>query len=200
MSHFNHAANTWDSEGKIQLMNRLATNASEKLNLQKDLDILDFGCGTGLFGLEFIDYAKSITGIDTSEGMLEVFREKVKGYDHIKCIQKDLEKESLESDQKFDLIVSSMTFHHLTNPMHMIRKLSDLLKDGGQMAIVDLEKEDGTFHPNNEEMGVKHFGFSNEELRSWAAEANLQIDTCTINSVEKNERQYNQFLAIFRKS
>lgn len=199
MSHFNHAANDWDSEGKIKLMNRLASNASKKLNLEKGLDILDFGCGTGLFGLEFIDYAKSITGIDTSEGMLDVFKSKVEGLDHIDCILKDLENEPFGSDKKFDLIVSSMTFHHLTNPKAMIRKLAELLKAGGKMAIVDLEKEDGTFHPNNKEMGVKHFGFSEEELRSWAQETGLEVDISTINSVEKNDREYNQFLAVYKK-
>ncbi len=198
MSHFNHVANTWDSEGKIKLMESLANNTCEKLKLKKDLDILDFGCGTGLFGLEFLDYAKSITGIDTSEGMLEVFKEKTKGHDHIECHLLDLEKEPYTGAKKFDLVVSSMTFHHLNDPATMIKKLSGLLNKGGQMAIVDLEKEDGTFHPNNEEMGVKHFGFSEEELKAWGDKANLKVEVCTINSVEKNDRTYNQFLALFR--
>jgi ubiquinone/menaquinone biosynthesis C-methylase UbiE len=198
MSHFNHVANTWDSEGKIKLMGRLANNTCEKLKLKKDLDILDFGCGTGLFGLEFLDFAKSITGIDTSEGMLEVFKEKAKGFDHIDCHLLDLEKEPFESEKRFDLIISSMTFHHLNDPSAMIEKLSGLLKVGGQMAIVDLEKEDGTFHPNNEEMGVKHFGFSEDEIKSWANKANLGVEVHTINSVDKNDRTYNQFLALFR--
>lgn len=197
MSHFNHVANTWDSEGKIKLMSQLASKASEKLQLKDDLDILDFGCGTGLFGLEFLEYAKSITGVDTSEGMLEVFREKVKDLPNVNCLLKDLEKGPFEEKLSFDLIVSSMTFHHLSDPEKMIKKLREHLNPNGQMAIVDLEKEDGSFHPDNEGMGVKHFGFSEETLRGWAIASGMKVEVTTINTVEKNDRSYNQFLAIF---
>lgn len=196
MSHFNHAANSWDSEGKIKLMGRLSENTKKRLDLgERKLDILDFGCGTGLFGLEFIDHAKSILGIDTSEGMLAVFDEKVKEHNHISSKLINLEKEDL--DKKFDLVVSSMTFHHLDEPQKAIQKLSKMLNPGGKLAIVDLEKEDGSFHPDPAGMGVKHFGFSQEELEGWAKEANLEVKTCTINEVEKNEKTYQQFLAVF---
>lgn len=196
MSHFNHAANSWDSEGKIKLMGRLSENTKKRLDLgERKLDILDFGCGTGLFGLEFIDHAKSILGIDTSEGMLAVFDEKVKEHNHISSKLINLEKEDL--DKKFDLVVSSMTFHHLDEPQKAIQKLSKMLNPGGKLAIVDLEKEDGSFHPDPAGMGVKHFGFSQEELEGWAKEANLEVKTCTINEVEKNDRTYQQFLAVF---
>jgi tRNA (cmo5U34)-methyltransferase len=197
MSHFNHVANDWDNEGKIKLMNTLATKTRKKLDIKDKVDILDFGCGTGLFGLEFIEQAKSITGIDTSEGMLEVFNKKAANYNNIKSININLEQE--ECNLKVDLIVSSMTFHHLDNPSRTLKKLSSMLNPKGQLAIVDLEKEDGTFHPDNKAMGVKHLGFSNEEIKSWADEAGLKVELCTINSLEKNDRSYNQFLAVFKQ-
>ena len=66
MSHFNQAANEWDSDEKTQMMVKLAARTLEHLKLNKKLDILDFGCGTGLFGLEFKEYIHTLTGIDTS--------------------------------------------------------------------------------------------------------------------------------------
>ncbi|POB13466.1 MULTISPECIES: class I SAM-dependent DNA methyltransferase [Pseudomonadati] len=197
MSHFNHAANTWDSEDKIALMQTLAEKTRERLKLTQKVDLLDFGCGTGLFGLEFIDDAKSITGVDTSTGMLEVFDKKSSDFDHINSINIDLENQEL--DKKFDLIISSMTFHHLDSPAKMTAKLAAMLNEGGQMAIVDLESEDGSFHPDPKGMGVKHFGFSNDEIVSWADKANLNVKIETINSRTKNGREYNQFLAVFYK-
>ncbi|WP_417336201.1 methyltransferase domain-containing protein [Halobacteriovorax marinus] len=71
MSHFNHVANEWDSEEKIKMMEALSTKTKEFLNLDDKRKILDFGCGTGLFGLNFLEHASSILGIDTSEGMLK---------------------------------------------------------------------------------------------------------------------------------
>ncbi len=198
MSHFNHVANEWDSEGKVQLMAKLAEETLAQLNLSgKKLDILDFGCGTGLFGLSFIDCANSLTGVDTSEGMLEVFNEKVKGLSHVKTHLLNLEKEDMVGS--FDLIVSSMTFHHLVKPSSVLLKLSKLIREKGKMAIVDLVTEDGSFHPDPKAMGVHHYGFSSEEIQAWAEEVGCEVSITTINRVEKNGRNYDQFLAIFNK-
>lgn len=195
MSHFNEVANEWDSEGKVKLMQKLAAGAKNVLNLQGKLDIMDFGTGTGLFGLEFKDNIKTLTGVDVSDGMLKVFDEKTADFDNIKSLNIDLENKDL--DQKFDLIISSMAFHHLTDPKAVLIKLKKNLNPNGKIAIVDLDEEDGTFHPDNEGMGVKHFGFSLEELTSWAKEAELKLEHRIISSVDKNDKEFKQFLAVF---
>jgi hypothetical protein len=46
-------------------------------------------------------------------------------------------------------------------------------------------------------MGVKHFGFSKQELQYWAKQAKLNLDYQIINTLHKNETEYHQFLAIF---
>ena len=45
--------------------------------IQKSLDILDLGCGTGLAGAWLEDYAKSMIGVDLSPGMVEKAKKKV---------------------------------------------------------------------------------------------------------------------------
>lgn len=197
MSHFNQAANTWDSNEKVQMMAELALKTKEKLALKNKVDILDVGCGTGLFCFEFVDLAKSITGVDTSEGMLAVFNTKANHNEKYKSFNIDLEKDNLELS--FDLIISSMVFHHLESPDDMVLKLSRLLNSGGKMAIVDLCSEDGSFHPDPKKMGVKHFGFSNEQINSWAKKANLKVSISVIAKRMKNQKVYEQFLAIFEK-
>lgn len=195
MSHFNDQAKEWDSEEKIIMMKTLAQKTMAVLHLKEKLDIMDFGCGTGLFGLEFTDYAKSLLGIDTSEGMLEVFNKKTKGHDHIRSLLIDLENNTIK--QKFDLIISSMAFHHLNHPAQMIQKLKSLLNPHGRLAIVDLDQEDGTFHPDNKKMGVKHYGFSQEKLSAWAKTENMKLSHQIINYISKNNQKYGQFLAVF---
>jgi ubiquinone/menaquinone biosynthesis C-methylase UbiE len=197
MSHFNEVANEWDNPQKVKLMQALATNAKKHLNLSKNLKIMDFGAGTGLFGLEFIDYADSLLGIDVSEGMLKVMEAKTSEYPKIKTKLIDLESEEL--DEKFDLIVSSMAFHHLTDPKKMAIKLARMLNPKGKLVIVDLDKEDGTFHPDNEGMGVKHFGFDKLELETWN-EDKLQLEHHLIHHVEKNEKSYPQFMLVLSKN
>jgi 2-polyprenyl-3-methyl-5-hydroxy-6-metoxy-1,4-benzoquinol methylase len=195
MNHFDHSANEWDSPDKIQMMENLAARAKENMQLNNDLDILDFGCGTGLFGLAFYDHAKTLTGIDTSQGMLEVFKNKTQHVTNVEHFNIDLEVS--DHAKKYDLIVSSMAFHHLNSPNVMLAKFKQMLKPQGQIAIVDLDQEDGSFHPDNQAMGVKHFGFSKEELTNWARESNYTFSHSIINKIEKNGKQYAQFLAIY---
>ncbi len=197
MSHFNIGANKWDSEDKVARAQLMANKIKEEIDLNKKFDILDFGCGTGLLGLEFLEHAKSLVGIDNSSGMLAVFDEKVETLPHVSSLNINLENESL--DKEFDLIVSSMTFHHLDRPSEVIQTFSKMLNKGGKIFIIDLESEDGSFHPDNRGMGVKHFGFSREDLSMWSAEANLEVDIKTISSIDKNQRTYSLFMASFSK-
>ena len=205
MSHFNDNAASWDTPQKIQLMGPLAARTIQTLGLSPDtrLDMIDFGCGTGLFGLEFADYARSLTGIDTSEGMLEVFRKKTAGEPHIRGISVDLEQQHQSREAELaniraDLILSCMAFHHLKQPADVLKQLKPLLSANGSIAIVDLDEEDGTFHPNNKEMGVKHFGFSNEAVAEWAKGNELSLHREIIHTVERDDRRYPIFLAVMK--
>lgn len=196
MSHFDHKANEWDTPGKIQMMQVLASAAKKQLNLSEKLDIMDFGCGTGLFGLEFADHAKRLVGVDVSQGMLDVFNQKAKAYDFISTVNVDLEKDNL--NDTFDLIVTSMAFHHLDDPKVILQKLSGMLNENGMIVVVDLDTEDGTFHPDSAAMGVKHFGFSAEEVSRWCEGTPLRCRHEIIHTIEKNDKRYAQFMAVFQ--
>lgn len=195
MSHFNIDANKWDTKDKVERAHFLANKMKEELTKNRELDILDFGCGTGLLGLEFLDYSKSLLGIDNSSGMLEVFDEKTKNLKGVSSLNINLEKEEL--NKKFDLIISSMTFHHLDRPSAVLEMFSSMLKKEGKILIIDLETEDGTFHPDNKGMGVKHLGFSKDDLQVWADQSKMSVDIKTIYSIDKNQKSYNLFLATF---
>lgn len=198
MSHFNNVSTQWDDEKKIARTKIFsdAIISSLKLDSKFSLDIMDMGCGTGLLGLSFLDYAKSITGVDTAQKMLDIFDKKTAEFDHCQSKLIDLEKENL--NQTFDLIISSMAFHHLEHPMHMVEKLKKMLNSNGALAVIDLDKEDGSFHPDNKSMGVKHFGFTKAEVEGWSKEYDLNFEYKIIETLEKNGKEYPVFLAIFR--
>lgn len=206
MSHFNKAAADWDSPEKVEMMKILATRTMEALQpfLSGGLkrDIIDFGCGTGLFGLAFSDYARTLTGIDTAEGMLEVFEQKTSGQSHIRGILANLEQMDAapirDMNLKADLVLSCMAFHHLNDPETMVKKLKSFLSERGVIALVDLDLEDGTFHPDNDGMGVKHFGFGKETTAGWAEAAGLSSERKIIHEVKKNDRAYPIFLVVMK--
>ena len=83
-----------------------------KLNNVNKLNILDFGCGTGLLGLEInkvlgSKYLVDIDGIDISENMIIKSRDK-NVYRQIWHL--DLTNEILPQQYQFDIIVSSGVF------------------------------------------------------------------------------------------
>ncbi len=197
MSHFNQMASQWDTPEKIQKTQKLAGKIKNKLDHFKYSSVLDVGCGTGLLGLEFVHADTSLLGIDTSPGMLEVFDEKTKDNPQIESLLWNLEEAPLE--REFDLIVSAMAFHHLDHPDEVLGKLKAMLKPSGKIAIVDLDQEDGSFHPDPKKMGVKHFGFSKETLFKWAQELDLTLKHSIINTIEKNGQTYGQFLALYER-
>jgi predicted TPR repeat methyltransferase len=72
----------------------------------KSLDVLDAGCGTGLCGPLVSPYARRLTGIDLSAGMMAQAKEKGV-YDE--CLQAELTGYLREQAGAFDVIVSADT-------------------------------------------------------------------------------------------
>lgn len=197
MEHFNQAANTWDTPEKIEQCIHYAKEISKHIK-DEPLKILEVGCGTGLLGSQFVKGQNQLIGVDTSVGMLAVFNSKFKNNPNVKSFLLNLEKENL-LDKDFNLTISSMAFHHLIDPVAMLEKLKSLSRENALIAIVDLDEEDGSFHPDPKKMGVHHFGFSKKTIESWGQEAGLNLlEHKIVNVIEKNEKTYPIFLAIFK--
>lgn len=197
MSHFNQAANSWDTPLKIRQSEQYGKKIKFFIPKNSPLKILEIGCGTGLLGSQFLDTNNQLIGIDTSSGMLDVFNDKFKQYKNTKGLLLNLENETLDEDN-FDLVISSMAFHHLKQPVEILKKIKPLLSSNARIAIIDLDQEDGSFHPDPANMGVYHFGFSEDQLNLWAKEVGLKfINKSIVNTVSKNDKSYPIFLAIF---
>ncbi|HEX8029560.1 MAG TPA: tetratricopeptide repeat protein [Vicinamibacterales bacterium] len=76
------------------------------LERAKHLDVLDAGCGTGLCGPLMAPYARRLIGVDLSEGMLALAKEK-KVYDAL--IKNELTEHLRAEPEAFDVIVSADT-------------------------------------------------------------------------------------------
>ncbi|HTP03914.1 MAG TPA: class I SAM-dependent methyltransferase [Nitrospirota bacterium] len=162
---FDKEAATWDrNPGRIKLAEDVADTIIREIKPTEDMDVLDFGCGTGLVTLRLQPFVKTITGADSSKGMLGVLQDKVSrfGLKNVEAQFMDAESGGLVAG-KFHVVVSSMTLHHIHDPAQLFRKLRDLLHPGGTLCISDLDKEDGSFH--GDQTGVLHFGFERPYLK-----------------------------------
>jgi len=162
---FDSAAATWDENpARVKLARDVARAIRETIRLTPDMDLLDFGCGTGLLTLELRPQVRSITGADSSPGMLEIISKKIatSGITGVKTSLFDPENAGTLTGE-YDLIVSSMTFHHVPEISGMLAVLRSHLRPGGRLAIADIDCDGGRFHDSNE--GVFHFGFERSLLK-----------------------------------
>lgn len=161
---FDKKAATWDENPtRVKLAEDVVQAIKQQVTLQPDMEVLDFGCGTGLLAMSVLASVKSITGMDTSQGMLDVLEAKAKqqGLSNVYTQHLHPGDPVLGS---YDLIISSMTFHHVENTEALLAQLFQTLKTSGKICIADLDLEPGTFHDDN--TGIFHFGFDRDALRS----------------------------------
>ena len=174
----------------------IADAIAKEIKLHDNMEILDFGVGTGLLGFEIAKSVKKVYGVDTSPKMLEKLEEKNRENLNIIPLCQDIIKEPLS--QKFDGLVSSMTLHHVENLKDFFTAIHKNLKEKGFIAIADLRSEDGTFHSDN--AGVFHFGFEEKELRVALEECGFDnVSYETINVIKKPHREFGVFLLTANK-
>ncbi|MEA3228786.1 MAG: class I SAM-dependent methyltransferase [Campylobacterota bacterium] len=182
----------WDM-GTIRVQGaiKIADAIQEKIVLNKEMEVIDFGTGTGLLGFLIAEDVKQVHGIDTSKNMLQKLEEKNSPELFIKTYCQDIIKIPLT--QKFDGLVSSMTLHHIEDLKLFFTTIFNTLNKNGFIAIADLTIEDGTFHSNND--GVFHFGFDKNELSTIVKECGFKdVKFEVINSIKKPHKDFDIFL------
>ncbi|WP_319537916.1 class I SAM-dependent methyltransferase [uncultured Methanospirillum sp.] len=168
---FDSEAMTWDKEpGRVKLANDGAIVIREMISLLPDMDVMDFGCGTGLLTLQIQPLVRSITGIDSSQGMLNVLDMKIQNQSitNVKSYLTDISRGVLPSGE-YDLVVSSMTFHHIKDIPLLLNAMAGVTRSSGQIVIIELDPDDGKFHDSNE--GVFHFGFERSIMKKLLEDA-----------------------------
>lgn len=147
-SVFDEKASSWDTDERIMRASVVASSIRSAVDVPRNARIMDFGAGTGLVGMNFLDITDNITFIEKSDGMRDVLRAKItaKGISSLQVFE-DLADHELRKSP-FDLIVNSLVFHHLKDIKATGRELYGLLRDGGSLCIVDLMPDDGSFHAN----------------------------------------------------
>lgn len=200
MSRFDELAKQWDEKPlRVENAKKIGQAILDNISVSTDWNVMDFGAGTGLLTFYIQPFVKNIDAIDNSTGMLEVLKEKAEkaNVKNINPVLKDLEKDDL-GENKYELIISNMTLHHIKDIESFLKKLYKALKKDGYIATADLEEEDGTFHSDNE--GVHHFGFNKEDLEKILEKIGFKdINILTVNVINKNGKDYPVFLAIARK-
>jgi tRNA (cmo5U34)-methyltransferase len=193
---FDQIAGTWDEDpARVALAGAVAEQVRERVGLTPDMDVLDFGCGTGLLTLALQPHVRNVTGADASAGMLRVLEQKVSqtGLSSVTPYLLDA-AHPLSAAGSFDLLTSSMTLHHVRDLPALLREFRSILRPGGRVALADLDREDGTFHAP-EVTDVHHLGFERSDVRRLLSAAGFDdLQDSTVFVHRRHAREYPVFL------
>ena len=119
-----------------QNVTRILDKDKIKVNLLKDLNCLDVGCGGGILSEKLKRLGANVTGIDASKNSIEVAKNHAKKsrleIDY-KCIttSKFLEIKVNKVINKFDLVIASEVIEHVNNRKIFLSDISNLCRPGG---------------------------------------------------------------------
>lgn len=196
-AHFAEAAERFEHSPISQQLAQLSESFFPLLTLDKSQHWLDFGAGTGALSVPLAAQVGQVTALDTSAAMLAKLA--AKNVPNISTLEHDIFCGLSES---YAGVVSSMALHHVADIPKLLGCMRQCLIENGQLAIVDLYSEDGSFHGDNAAKGVVHLGFDPQQLLEAAAQAGFKgLSYREVFSIaHKNGRNYPLFILLGRAS
>lgn len=127
------------------------------------VDVADLGCGEGYLTVETARWAKHVTAVDRSAGVLSrakalAARKKIS---NITWKKGELEQVPID-DESMDIALLSQALHHAAEPAAAVTEAARILKSGGRLLILDLRPHDEMWV--REKLGDRWFGFSDDQL------------------------------------
>lgn len=197
---FDEKARTWDADpAKVERARAVARAIRATVPLDRSTRALEYGAGTGLVTQALRDAVGPVTMADTSTGMREVMREKVDAgiIPDARIWNLDLATGTVP-DERFDLVVTVMTLHHIPDLGPVLSGFARLLVEGGRLCVVDLDEEDGSFHTDGFD---GHHGFDRSALADELAAAGFtDITFQDCHEVVRDGVRYPLFLAVCTRS
>ncbi|PKQ14922.1 MAG: SAM-dependent methyltransferase [Actinobacteria bacterium HGW-Actinobacteria-7] len=159
--NFDDEAASWDEQpGQVEFALELASAIRVSIDLSPDMDVLDFGCGTGLLATELLPSVRSVTAADTSAGMLDVLNRKIATRSLANIRTALIGSDAMGGD--YDLILCSLTLHHVEDVEGLLGDFHRMTAAVGRLCICDIDLDGGAFHENR--AGVFHDGFKRDSL------------------------------------
>ncbi len=185
------AANFWDKIAERYSRQPIADEAAYQKKLQvtreyfrPDMEVLEFGCGTGSTAITHAPYVKHIQAIDISSKMLDIAQGKAdaKNIKNITFKYSTIDEFSVP-DETLDAVMGHSVLHLLENKEEVIARVHKMLKPGGifvtsTACIGDTMKFFKIIAPIGKYLGLMPLVkvFTTRELEASFIQAGFEID------------------------
>ncbi len=164
------------------------------LRILPPLVVADLGAGEGLLSELLARRCKKVIAVDNSEKIVAFGKSKAKknGMKNLEFRLGDLQSPPIEPGS-VDLVVLSQALHHAEIPAAAISAAHKILKDRGQIMILDLLEHH--FKKARELYGDRWLGFAESDLNRWLEEAGFKKIEISVVAREEQPPHFQTILA-----
>ncbi|MDF2872193.1 MAG: methylase involved in ubiquinone/menaquinone biosynthesis [Anaerocolumna sp.] len=157
---FDMIANRYDTTERVQIAKVSSDAIKEYLVDTKSKAAIDFGCGTGLVGINLLNEFRSMLFLDTSQNMLNIVDQKIFDSNALNASTLCFDFEaSIQPSIRADYIFMAQVLLHIQDFESVLSKLYDILNFEAHLLIVDFDKNDEVASD------IVHNGFDQEQLK-----------------------------------
>ena len=114
-------------------------NVIEIIDPYGNENVLEIACGTCAFGRMLAPHISKIYELDVTEAMLEIGKKENEkaGINNVEYVVGEAEQLPFPNNT-FDIVVTRLAFHHFKDPKMVFNEMCRVLKDNGQLVIIDM--------------------------------------------------------------
>ncbi|HLH52820.1 MAG TPA: metalloregulator ArsR/SmtB family transcription factor [Verrucomicrobiae bacterium] len=168
------------------------------LRILPPLIVADLGAGEGLLSELLARRCKKVIAVDNSEKIVAFGAAKAKK-NNLKNLEfrlGDLQAPPIEPES-VDLVILSQALHHAEEPANAVNAAARILRNGGQLMILDLARHQ--FEQAHELYGDRWLGFAESQLHEWLEKAGLKKIEISVVAREEQPPHFETILASGQK-
>lgn len=164
---FSSSAGQWD-----HLRHELFGDRFDLLALPALLDagwtVGDIGCGTGQMTEMLAPFVKRVIAVDNSAAMLKAGRKRLARFKNIELKRGEVTALPID-DATLDVAIVMLVLHHLPAPGSVLKEIARVIRQGGQLLLVDMLPHDHAEYQQT--MGHQHLGFDPRRMTAMLKDA-----------------------------
>lgn len=145
-------------------------------------DVLDVASGDGVLAELLAPTARTIVCLDISERVVAAGRKRVRSFPNVKFELGDMHSLPVD-DTSIDTVLLMHALTYTTKPQQVFNEAARVLKPGGQLLAVTLNKHhhEKAVEPYNH----VNLGFTTGQLDKHCQRAGLDVEQCAVSAIER---------------
>ncbi len=171
---FSDIRHQWDSLRKRFFPEERLMQIFQKLGSLENKTVLDAGSGTGMVAVKAALRAGNVVAVEINAQMVKRLKQMrfQLGLEKLLIVRGDIRRLCLKNEN-VDAIFATLVLHHLTRPELWLAEAARVLRENGNLIIVDFDR-----HGNKQLADTMHdlwLGFPQDLVKRWAKAAHLKL-------------------------